>query len=151
MKQRIKEMEEEASKIREMQAQVEKEMSLTGESFQNKEAADARSIYVGNVDYAATPEELQTHFQACGTINRVTILCDKWTGTPKGFAYVEFVETSSVANAMALNESLFRGRLIKVVAKRTNYPGMTRGRGRGRARGRGFRGFRSRRASFAPY
>jgi hypothetical protein len=37
------------------------------------------------VDYAATPEEIQMHFQACGTINRVTILCDKFTGHPKGY------------------------------------------------------------------
>lgn len=42
---------------------------------------------------------------------------------------------------MVLNESLFRGRLIKVTAKRTNMPGMAaRGRGRGRGRGRPFRG-----------
>jgi RNA recognition motif-containing protein len=36
------------------------------------------------VDYGATPEDIQAHFQACGTINRVTILCDKFTGHPKG-------------------------------------------------------------------
>jgi RNA recognition motif-containing protein len=36
------------------------------------------------VDYAATPEEIQQHFQACGAINRITILCDKFTGHPKG-------------------------------------------------------------------
>jgi polyadenylate-binding protein 2 len=50
----------------------------------DKEAVDSRSVYVGQVDYGATPEELQAHFQSCGTINRVTILCDKFTGHPKG-------------------------------------------------------------------
>ena len=56
------------------------------------------------------------------------------------YAYVEFADPSLVANAMVLNESLFRGRLIKVTAKRTNMPGMAyRGRGRGRGRGRPFR------------
>lgn len=35
------------------------------------------------VDYHATPEEIQQHFASCGTINRVTILFDKYTG-PKG-------------------------------------------------------------------
>ncbi len=39
---------------------------------------DSRSIYVGNVDYSCTPEELQLHFQGCGTVNRVTILTDKF-------------------------------------------------------------------------
>lgn len=92
------------------------------------------------VDYGATPEEIQQHFMSCGTINRVTILCDKFTGHPKGYAYVEFSDPSLVANAMAMNESLFRGRLIKVTAKRTNLPGLAaRGRGRGRGRGRPFR------------
>lgn len=43
----------------------------------DREEADSRSIYVGNVDYGCTPEELQLHFQACGTVNRVTILTDK--------------------------------------------------------------------------
>lgn len=92
------------------------------------------------VDYGATPEEIQQHFMSCGTINRVTILCDKFTGHPKGYAYVEFSDPSLVSNAMAMNESLFRGRLIKVTAKRTNLPGLAaRGRGRGRGRGRPFR------------
>jgi polyadenylate-binding protein 2 len=55
-----------------------------GLSQEEKEEQDARSCYVGNVDYLATPEELQNHFQSCGTINRVTILCDKYSGNPKG-------------------------------------------------------------------
>lgn len=75
----------------------------------DKEAVDSRSVYVGNVsiesacciegshrsvfnntcffvqvDYGTAPEELQNHFQSCGTINRVTIICDKFTGHPKG-------------------------------------------------------------------
>jgi len=147
MKKRVKEMEEEAAKLREMQAQVEKEMSSSGVDLAQAADADARSVYVGNVDYASTPEELQQHFQSCGTIHRITIVCDKFTGHPKGFAYVEFAQPEHVANATALNESLFRNRLLKVIPKRTNIPGFNaanaRGRGRvgmrGGARG-GFRG-----------
>ncbi|KAF9432330.1 cytoplasmic RNA-binding protein [Entomortierella beljakovae] len=135
MKQRVKEMEAEAAKLREMQAQADKEMNISEE---DKEAVDSRSVYVGNVDWGSTPEEIQAHFQSCGTINRITILCDKWTGQPKGYAYVEFADASSVSNAMILNESLFRARLIKVTPKRTNIPGMAaRGRGRGRGGHRG--------------
>mmetsp|Transcript_19521 Transcript_19521/g.47124 ORF Transcript_19521/g.47124 Transcript_19521/m.47124 type:complete len:146 (+) Transcript_19521:120-557(+) len=51
---------------------------------------DGHSIYVGQVDYGTTPEELLAHFEACGTVERVTIVCDKYTGKPKGFAYLEF-------------------------------------------------------------
>ncbi len=58
------------------------------------------------------------------------------------YAYVEFTEPSLVAQALVLNESVFKGRNIKVTPKRTNVPGMTRGRGRGGfpRGGRGFRG-----------
>ncbi|XP_031397380.1 polyadenylate-binding protein 3 isoform X2 [Punica granatum] len=75
------------------------------------------------VDYACTPEEVQQHFQACGTVNRVTILTDKF-GQPKGFAYVEFLETEAVQEALLLNESELHGRQLKVLPKRTNVPGM---------------------------
>ncbi|KAI9268167.1 hypothetical protein BDA99DRAFT_546464 [Phascolomyces articulosus] len=139
MKERVKEMEDEAAKLREMQAEVEKSMNPE----EDKEAVDSRSVYVGNVDYGSTPEELQAHFQSCGTINRVTILCDKFTGHPKGFAYIEFAEPAFINAAVALNESLFRGRLLKVSPKRTNVPGFAmRGRGRGGFRGGGGGGFR---------
>jgi polyadenylate-binding protein 2 len=81
MKRRVQEMEEEAAKLRQMQASLDSERNDLRE---NKEDVDARSIFVGNVDYGASPEEIQAHFQQCGSINRVTILLDKFTGHPKG-------------------------------------------------------------------
>lgn len=81
MKKRVAEMESEAAKLREMQATLDQQ----SESLQeNKEEIDARSVFVGNVDYGASPEEIQAHFQSCGSINRVTILLDKFSGQPKG-------------------------------------------------------------------
>ncbi|KAL5992524.1 Polyadenylate-binding protein 1 [Asimina triloba] len=65
------------------------------------------------VDYACTPEEVQQHFQSCGTVNRVTILTDKF-GQPKGYAYVEFLEMEAVQEALVLNESELHGRQLKV-------------------------------------
>jgi len=97
---------------------------------------DKRSVYVGNVDYHAAPEELQEHFKSCGPINRITIMVDKYTCCPKGFAYMEFVEEESVKNAVLLNDSLFRGRQLKVVAKRTNLPGWNKGKGKGKGKGK---------------
>ena len=41
-------------------------------------------------------------------------MCNKYDGHPKGFAYVEFTDKDSVQTAMALDDSLFRGRQIKV-------------------------------------
>ncbi|KAF9057368.1 hypothetical protein BJ165DRAFT_1520757 [Panaeolus papilionaceus] len=154
MKQRVAEMEREASKLRELQAAAAEQSAQSGddgsvvENEEDKAAADGRSVYVGNVDYGATPEEIQGHFQACGTINRVTIICDKFTGHPKGYAYVEFSESEHIDAAVALDNSLFRGRLIKVTAKRTNIPGFNRGRGRGRP---GYRGGHRGYGGYSPY
>ncbi|KAI5359822.1 putative RNA recognition motif domain, nucleotide-binding alpha-beta plait domain superfamily [Septoria linicola] len=135
MKKRVEEMEAEAAKLREMQASID---SQTDNLRESKEDIDNRSIFVGNVDYGASPEEIQAHFQSVGSINRVTILLDKFTGHPKGYAYVEFSEPQFVTSALVLNESVFRNRNLKVVPKRTNLPGMTRGPGGGRGgRGRG--------------
>lgn len=164
---RVKEMEEETEKLRQMQEDVDRQMnSATGEgkpktlSLEEKQEIDARSVYVGNVDYTATADDLERHFHGCGPVNRVTILQDKFTGHPKGFAYVEFTERDAVQIAVALDESSFKGRIIKVHPKRTNRPGISttnrpppgrgfRGRGRGgfgaiRGRGRG-------RWSYTPY
>lgn len=82
MKRRVAEMEKEAEKLREMQASLEER----GNDLSNddKSDVDSRSIFVGNVDYSVSPEEIQAHFQECGSINRVTILLDKFTGQPKG-------------------------------------------------------------------
>merc|ERR1719244_2586675 len=152
-------------KLKEMQSEVDKQLSSGGLpaapgsspasgagagganvpilTYEEKVEVDSRSVYVGNVDYGATAEELEQHFHGCGSINRVTILCNKFDGHPKGFAYVEFTDKDSVQTAMALDDSLFRGRQIKVMPKRTNKPGISttnrppRGRG---ARGRGARG-----------
>lgn len=111
MKKRVQEMEAEAARLREMQSQMDQQSDNLRES---KEDIDSRSVFIGNVDYGASPEEIQAHFQSCGSINRVTILLDKFTGHPKGYAYVEFSEPSLVTQALVLNESLFRGRNIKV-------------------------------------
>lgn len=140
LKQRVKGMDEEAARLIQLQTEMEQQMKSTQSpttnfgsspfpsapmSVEEKMEADLRSIYVGNVDYSATAQELEAHFHGCGSINRVTILCDKFSGHPKGFAYVEFGDKDSVQTAQALDDSLFKGRQIKVNAKRSNRPGIS--------------------------
>ena len=158
IKARVKAMEEESEKLKELQKEVDMQLSMpSGDGAQLnilgpsllelKMDVDRRSVYIGNVDYGATAEELEQHFHGCGSISRVTILCNKFDGHPKGFAYVEFSDKISVQPAMALDDSLFRGRQIRVMPKRTNKPGITstnrppRGRGNFRARGGRGQGF----------
>eukprot|EP00929_Paragymnodinium_shiwhaense_P073719 TRINITY_DN3766_c0_g1_i2.p1 TRINITY_DN3766_c0_g1~~TRINITY_DN3766_c0_g1_i2.p1 ORF type:complete len:202 (+),score=61.43 TRINITY_DN3766_c0_g1_i2:89-694(+) len=134
MQRKVQEMEEEAEKLKQLTDSVE---GVDGE-YQDPEEVDGRSAYIGQVDYGSTPEELQEHFKACGAISRITILVDKWTGSPKGFAYIEFGDEQAVQNALLLNGSLFRGRQLKVSPKRTNIPGMTKGKkGKGKDKGKG--------------
>ena len=89
-------MEEEAEKLKELRKEVEKQMNMNPPpgnagpvilSIQKMEA-DALSIYGGNVVYGAIAEELEAHFHGCGSVNCVTILCDKFSGHPKRFAYI---------------------------------------------------------------
>lgn len=105
MKRRVAEMEEEAAKLREMQASLDQtHQELTDSS---KDDVDSRSIFVGNVDYSASPEEIQAHFQSCGSINRVTILLDKFTGQPKGYA--SFLPAHDEPQSENADHSLFTG------------------------------------------
>jgi len=124
MRARVRRMEEEAKKIEALTQEVEKshDKPATGPEV------DSRSVYVGSVEYSTRPEELQDFFTACGPVKRITIICDKFTGYPKGFAYVEFEDKDSVENAVLLNETEFKGRPLKITPKRTNLPGYFRGR-----------------------
>lgn len=94
---------------------------------------NGRSVYVGGLDNATTPDELQNFFKSCGTIFRVTILLDRLTGLPKGFAYIEFREVLGVQNAMLLNGGVFNDRQIKVVQKQTN---TLKGKGKDKSKGK---------------
>lgn len=150
----IERMEAEAARITKETEDLEKgKPASAGKKVDDKDATkrDGLSIYVGQVDYTATPEELLSHFEACGTVERVTIVCDKQTGRPKGFAYIEFGSEDAVGNAVKLDGSTFKERVLKVTHKRVNDPnffyqqdgGGRGGGGRGfRGRGRGRGGFR---------
>ena len=70
---------------------------------------DALSIYIGNVDYSATEEELRNTFIGCGEIVRVTIIKNMKTGHPKGAAFIEFTDKDGVQAAMLLNGKEVKG------------------------------------------
>lgn len=114
---------------------------------------DERSIFINNLHTDTTASELQQLFATCGTIERITIVCDKWTGKPKGCSYIQFKSKESIDNAMILNGREVKGKIISVEQKRTNLPKWLRGRGAGRPRGRGAigRGGRGRGYYMPPY
>jgi len=52
------------------------------------------NIYVGNLSYEVTEEELRQEFTAFGEVTSVSIITDKYTGRPKGFGFVEMPSVS---------------------------------------------------------
>eukprot|EP01012_Entosiphon_sulcatum_P028345 TRINITY_DN34257_c0_g1_i1.p1 TRINITY_DN34257_c0_g1~~TRINITY_DN34257_c0_g1_i1.p1 ORF type:complete len:247 (-),score=26.00 TRINITY_DN34257_c0_g1_i1:18-737(-) len=116
-----------------------KQASTDGTEGLGEDGTESTSVFVGNVDYTSTVEDLSRHFEVCGEIGRCTILANKFTGQPMGYAYIEFKDPASVAAALELNGSSFNNRELKVVRKRHNVPTWARGAPGGR--GRPFRGF----------
>ena len=73
----------------------EEQKNATSESKNeqsNEEAILLRSVFVKNVDYSSSKDEIKQHFQECGEIVRVTILKDKFTKKPTGHCYIEFAK-----------------------------------------------------------
>lgn len=94
-------------------------------------------IYVGNMSYDTSDDDLRKAFEAHGTVDSVTIINDRDTGRPKGFGFVEMSSDDEAKAAIeALNEKDFMGRTLKVNEARPRTEG-PRGGGGGRRGGFG--------------
>jgi len=72
-------------------------------------------IYVGNLSYEVTEEQLRQEFQAYGEVASVSVMTDKYTGRPKGFGFVEMAsKTESEAAISGLNGKMLEDRTIVV-------------------------------------
>ena len=73
------------------------------------------NIYVGQLDYSVTEDDLKDAFSEFGDVSSVNIIKDRSSGQSKGFGFVEMPDDSEAAKAMeALNGSQLKGREIKV-------------------------------------
>lgn len=73
------------------------------------------NIYVGNLAYGVTQDELRNAFANFGEISSVNLITDKFTGESKGFGFVEMPNNSEADAAIkGLNETALKGRNIKV-------------------------------------
>lgn len=106
------------------------------------------NIYVGNLSYQLTEDELKSAFEAHGEVESARIVNDRDTGRSKGFGFVEMPEKDQATAAIeALNGSELGGRTITVNEARPKAPRNNRGGGRGGfggGRGGGYGGGRSR-------
>jgi RNA recognition motif-containing protein len=99
------------------------------------------NIFVGNLSYQTTQDELQAAFATYGAVERVSVVTDRDTGQPRGFAFVEMTNKNEASNAIAgLNGSEMNGRALNVNEARPREE-----RGGGGRSGGGFGGGRKRR------
>ena len=72
-------------------------------------------LFVGNLPYDATEDEIRTHFSTAGNVTNVFVPLDRETGKKRGFAFVEFVDAAAAQEAIRLfNSQPFKGRPLAV-------------------------------------
>jgi RNA recognition motif-containing protein len=74
-----------------------------------------KNIYVGNLSFDATEDQVRSLFEAYGAVEKVSIITDRDTGQPRGFAFVEMMDDDAATKAMeALNGSSLGGRNLNI-------------------------------------
>ncbi len=74
-----------------------------------------KRLYVGNLNFAATEDEIRSTFEAHGEVESVHLVMDRETGRSRGFAFVEMVEEAAAEEAIgALNGTNLGGRDLVV-------------------------------------
>lgn len=74
----------------------------------------AKSIYVGNLPWSATEEQVQELFAAYGPVLSVKLISDRDTGRARGFGFVEMEDGEAAAAIEALDNAPFGGRTLRV-------------------------------------
>jgi len=99
----------------------------------NRERMDVElNIYVGNLSYEATEEELSTAFGAHGQVDSARIITDRYTGRSRGFGFVEMTSSDEAQVAIeALNGTEMGGRTLTVNEARPREQRPERGGGGG--------------------
>ena len=93
------------------------------------------NIYVGNLSYEVTEEELQQAFEAFGQVESAKIIKDMYSGRSRGFGFVEMSSNEEGESAIGnLDGSTLKGRTIKVSKARPRTENRQRGGRRGGGR-----------------
>ena len=71
-------------------------------------------LFVANIPFSSTPEELQEHFSRCGTVVDCKIVVDKGTGESRGFGFVTFSTEQAMQAGLDLDGSGLGGRTLAV-------------------------------------
>ena len=90
-------------------------------------------IYVGNLPFSATENDVQGLFEAHGAVQSVNLITDRDTGRPRGFGFVEMDDEGGKAAIQAIDGTMMDGRNLRVNEAR---PREERGGGGGERRNR---------------
>jgi cold-inducible RNA-binding protein len=71
-------------------------------------------LYVGNLPFSATEDQVRALFAAHGTVDKVSLVNDRETGRPRGFGFVEMPNAEATRAMQALDGKDFGGRPLKV-------------------------------------
>lgn len=83
----------------------------------------AKKLFVGNIEWGVTDEDLQKLFAEHGEVEEAVIIKDKFSGRPKGFGFVTFVNDEDADKAIeALNDHELNGRKLAVNEARPKEP-----------------------------
>jgi len=102
------------------------------------------NIYVGNLSYEVTEEDLKEAFEVFGEVETIRVIKDKYTGRSKGFGFVEMPDSADAQSAIdGLNGKELKGRALNVneARPRTESRGSRGGYGGGRGGPKGGRRF----------
>lgn len=82
-----------------------------------------KKLYVGNLAFSATEEQLKQHFSKCGKVESAKIIMDKMSGRSKGFAFVEMSTEDEARQALdELNGQDFGGRPLRLDLAKESAP-----------------------------
>ena len=89
------------------------------------------NIYVGNLSFDTTEDQIRQAFEAFGEVTTINIIKDKYSGEPKGFGFVEMSgKDESMAAISGLNDQELNGRTLNVNEAKPRPQGGGGGRGR---------------------
>jgi RNA recognition motif-containing protein len=91
----------------------------------------AKRIYVGNLPFSSTEDEVRELFEQHGTVESVDLIADRQTGRPRGFGFVQMEDAQAMTAIEALDGTEMGGRSLRVNEARPRRTNNRRPRGGG--------------------
>jgi cold-inducible RNA-binding protein len=74
----------------------------------------SNKVYIGNLPYTVTEDEIRNFFEDCGTVSDIRIITDRDTGRSKGFGFVSFENEDGLKTALEKDNHEMGGRKLRI-------------------------------------